>query len=85
MANSTAVIASDLKGVSQVFNDKCGLKVVPKSISDLKDKLSYLLNNSEIIESFKQEAFYLAKKKYLDKNIKEKWLSVLNNREKDNE
>jgi len=83
MANSTAVIASDLKGVSQVFNDKCGLKVTPKSINDLRDKLSYLLNNTKIIESFKQEAFYLAKRRYLDDIIKEKWLNVLNNKEKE--
>jgi glycosyltransferase involved in cell wall biosynthesis len=77
MANSTAVIASDLKGVSQVFNDSCGLKIIPGSVIDLKNKLEYLLKNPKIISNFKEQAFYLAKKRYLAKHIKAKWLNVL--------
>jgi len=83
MANSTAVIASDLKGVNQVFNDNCGLKVIPGSIIDLKNKLDYLLKSPEIIKNFKKEAFYLAKKRYLAKHIKTKWLNILTKKEKE--
>jgi glycosyltransferase involved in cell wall biosynthesis len=82
MANSTAVIASNLKGVSQVFNDNCGLKVIPNDIIDLKNKLDYLLKNPEIIKKFKKEAFYLAKKRYSAKHIKTKWLYTLTKNEK---
>ncbi|MCF7794823.1 glycosyltransferase [Patescibacteria group bacterium] len=77
MANSTAVIASNLKGVSQVFNDDCGLKVIPGSIIDLKNKIESIINKPTLIQNFKKEAFYLAQEKYLDKHIKEKWLNIL--------
>lgn len=83
MANSTAVIASDLKGVSQVFDDSCGLKVIPGSIIDLKNKIEYLLKNPETINNFKKQAYYLAKEKYLAKHIKTKWLNALIKREKE--
>ena len=82
MANSTAVIASDLKGVSQVFSDNCGLKVIPGSIIDLKNKIESLINNPKTIQNFKKEAFYLAQKRYLAKNIKEEWLNTLNEEDK---
>ncbi|MFP4514639.1 MAG: glycosyltransferase family 4 protein [Parcubacteria group bacterium] len=77
MANSTAIIASDLKGVNQVFDDTCGLKVSPGNIMDLKNKIASLINKPQVIKNFKKEAFYLAQKRYLAKNIKEKWLKIL--------
>ena len=81
MANSTAVIASDLRGVNKVFNDSCGLKVIPGSTTDLKDKIEKLLEDPQTLLNFKKGAYYQAQERYLDKHIKEKWLNTL--KEKD--
>lgn len=77
MSKSTAVIASDLKGVRQVFNENCGLKIKPRDINDLKNKIEKLISNPELIEKFKQEAYLLSKKRYHNNVIKNKWLNLL--------
>ncbi len=65
MACATPVIASDLPGVRSVFEENIsGLKVEPKNIEDLKNKLTYIIKNTEVRNKMNQEARNLAEKKY---------------------
>jgi glycosyltransferase involved in cell wall biosynthesis len=65
MACATPVIASDLPGVRSVFEDNIsGLKVEPKNIKDLKNKLTHIIKNTEVRNKMSKEARILAEKKY---------------------
>jgi len=77
MSNSNAVIASNLPGVRQVFDKNCGLHIKPKNIDNLQKNLDELLKNIKTIESFKNQAYKLAKNKYSSSIIKEKWIKIL--------
>jgi glycosyltransferase involved in cell wall biosynthesis len=77
MACKTAIIASNLPGVRTVFNEKCGSKVEPGNIEDLKNKIEKLIKNPEKIAVMKKESYKLFKEKYtLEKEIKA-WLKIL--------
>lgn len=68
MACATPVIASDLPGVRSVFEKNIsGLKVEPKNIEDLKNKLIHIIKNTEVRNKMSQEARVLAEKKYSKK------------------
>ncbi len=65
MACATPVIASNLPGVRNVFeNNISGLKIEPKNINDLKNKLTYIIESTETRNKMGQEARILAEKKY---------------------
>jgi len=78
MAAGTPVIASNLAGVRSVFeNNEQGLIVMPKNISDLTDKLEYLMKSPEKLIKMERAARELAMKKYSPNKIKERLNKVL--------
>ncbi|NCD00901.1 glycosyltransferase family 1 protein [bacterium] len=77
MACKTAIIASDLPGVRTVFNEKCGRKVKPNNIEDLKKKIENLLKNPKKIEEMKKESYKLFKEKYIKEKEITSWLNIL--------
>lgn len=65
LACATPVIASNLPGVRNVFADNIsGLRIEPKNIESLKNKLTFILKNPETRNKMSQEARILAEKKY---------------------
>lgn len=65
MASGIPVIASSLAGVRSVFKDGVeGLMVKPKDSGDLKDKLKYLIDDSNKREEMGRAARKLAEEKY---------------------
>lgn len=77
MACATAIIASDLAGVRTVFNKESGLKVLPGSVNDLRDKLEYLLTKPAIIKKMKINSRLEAEEKYSLKTAKKNWHKAL--------
>jgi len=69
MACGVPIIASNLPGVRQVFNDHVqGLLAEPGNVNDLKNKLEFIFNNEEMRRVMALAARRLAEEKY-DKNI----------------
>jgi len=65
LACGVPVIASDLPGVRQVFqNHQQGLLVKPGDIEDLKRKLEFIFNNEEVRRVMSLAARRLAEEKY---------------------
>ncbi|MCU0679921.1 MAG: glycosyltransferase family 4 protein [Planctomycetes bacterium] len=77
LASGVPVIASNLPGVRTVFQEgKQGLLIKPGSISDLKDKLNYLLTNQEKRKNMAKAARLLIEERYDSQKIKEKYLNL---------
>ncbi len=65
LACGVPVIASDLPGVRQVFNNyQQGLLIEPGSVEDLKKKLEFISNNEEMRRIMSLAARRLAEEKY---------------------
>jgi len=65
LACGVPVLASDLPGVRQVFeNHRQGLLVKPGSVTDLQEKLDFIIKNESRRQKMAQEARRLAEKKY---------------------
>jgi len=65
LACGVPVLASDLPGVRQVFeNHRQGLLVKPGSVTDLQEKLDFIIKNESRRKKMAQEARRLAEKKY---------------------
>jgi len=72
----TPVIASNLPGVSKVFeNEKSGIVIKPGDVLDLKEKIESIINNPEKLVSMEKEARIIAENKYsqekFEQNLKE--------------
>lgn len=73
LACGVPVVASNLPGVRQVFEDgKQGLLVEPGDINDLKKKLDYIFRNEEIRRTMALSARRLAEEKYDNNLIKKR-------------
>lgn len=79
LACGVPVIASNLPGVRQVFNDhEHGLLAEPGSINDLKSKIDFIFNNEEMRRIMSLSARRLAEQKYDNAKIKERLESLFN-------
>lgn len=75
-----AVIASDLPGVRNVFNDKeHGFLIKPNNINDLTEKLFYILNNQELRKNIESKTRNFAESKYDYLKISKKINNYLKN------
>lgn len=75
LACGVPVIASDLPGVRGVFTDgQEGLRVSPGDAQDLREKITYLLNNEEKRRQMANASRQLALKRYDNKTISDKLL-----------
>ncbi len=71
LACGVPVIASNLPGVRQVFEDHVqGLLVEPSNVQDLRNKLEFIFNNEEMRRVMSLAARRLAEEKYDLKNMK---------------
>ncbi len=79
LACGVPVIASNLPGVRQVFNNEQeGLLVNPGNSEDLKNKLEFILNHENSRRKMAQAARELAEKRYDQEKIKKDLESLFN-------
>lgn len=79
LACGVPVIASNLPGVRQVFEDhKQGLLIEPNSPEDLKKKLEFIFNNEEMRRLMALAARRLAEEKYSREKMTNKLLALFN-------
>lgn len=80
MSSGTPVIASNLPGVRSVFeNNKQGLIIEPGNVSDIVEKIKYLMNNKEAREEMQKQARKLAEEKYDFNKIGDSLENILKN------
>lgn len=79
LACGVPVIASDLPGVRRVFtNWQEGLLVTPGSVSDLKNKLEFILDHEDLRQKMAIAARQLAARKYDQNETKENLEKLFN-------
>ena len=82
LACATPLIASDLPGVRRVFdNYQEGLLVEPGSVSDLRKKLEFILNNEKLRKEMSIAARRRAEKKYDLKIMRQSLLALFENQD----
>jgi glycosyltransferase involved in cell wall biosynthesis len=78
MATGLPVVASSLPGVRTVFTDgQQGLYAKPNDADDLADKIKYLLDNPDKLQSMSQAARELAENEYSTEKISNRLLKVV--------
>jgi len=70
MAANTAVVASDCGGVPDIVkNNKTGLLIKPRSMTEIRDKVNFLLENDVFRQKLATQAYAFVKKTFDWKSI----------------
>lgn len=75
MAYRNCIIASDLPETSSALS-KCGVSFKPGNSKDLKEKIEFLLNNTEAVKHYRKLAFEYAKDNYNWEKITNQYIDV---------
>lgn len=80
LASKTAVVASDVGGISDiVIHGKTGLLVEQKNSKDIFEKVNFLLSNNQLRDSLIEEGYAIVKKHYSWQKIQKKYAEVYKN------
>ena len=73
------IIASDVGGVNELVQDEVNGFLIPRgNISDLVDKLKYILHHKELIKSMGEASRKIYEEEYTADKMNQKILSVYN-------